>query len=170
MPIPFFVAKNQEVKRGCDILITSKGTNRKMDSLYNLMTTPEAHRFFDWFIGMFLSLATLIQVAPIKINPWDMILGWIGKGVNKELREEVSRLQETVNEIWVSEHRRKILTFARECRRGIEHSLEEWRFVIAIMEEYENYCRREKIDNGVVKEDSAYVRELYHKLLNERKL
>ena len=40
------------------------------------------------------SLLCLVQISPIKINPWDTILGWIGSkinaGVKKDL-DEVSR-------------------------------------------------------------------------------
>lgn len=139
-------------------------------SLYEIFLGPDGHKYMDWALKGLIIISTIVQIAPIQINPWSALMDWIGKSANKSLRKDVDQLRHAVVDLWVSEHRRRILTFARECRRGVDHSMEEWRFVIANMEEYENYCRRNKIDNGVIKEDSAYVRELYHELLRQHKL
>lgn len=34
---------------------------------------------------VFILAVTLIQVSPIKVNPWTAILGWIGKQLNKDV-------------------------------------------------------------------------------------
>lgn len=34
-------------------------------------------------------LLTLIQIAPIKINPWGTLLKFIGRGMNAELNEKM---------------------------------------------------------------------------------
>ena len=67
------------------------------------------------------SLLCLVQISPIKINPWDTILGWIGTkinaGVKKDL-DEVSRQtsiqKEEFREFWVDYQREAILRFSRE--------------------------------------------------------
>ena len=69
--------------------------------------------FFTLFV-----LFSLIQIAPIKINPWDAILGWIGDKLNGGIQKEFRAF-------WVDFHRQAILNFCRECRQDVQHSKEE---------------------------------------------
>ena len=32
-----------------------------------------------WWVIAILAVLSLIQISPIKINPWDAILGWLGR-------------------------------------------------------------------------------------------
>ena len=126
-----------------------------------------------WLIAI-LAVLSLIQISPIKINPWDAILGWLGRKLNgKELTNlqgEVGELRKQVNGMWVSAHRHAILTFARELRAGIEHSTDEWSNVLTLIDEYEVYCEKNHIANGVVKQDSIFINTMYQQLSVEQKL
>ena len=42
--------------------------------------------------GTLIVLLTLVQIAPIKLNPWSAIIKWIGHALNAEVLE---RQQET---------------------------------------------------------------------------
>ena len=55
-----------------------------------------------------------------------------------------------------------ILNYANSCRHGVEHSHDEWRHVINQISEYEAYTKKKGIHNGVVEEDTKFLRELYH--------
>ena len=33
-------------------------------------------------LGISVLFLSLVQVSPIKINPWDAILGWLGSKIN----------------------------------------------------------------------------------------
>jgi len=127
-----------------------------------------------WWVVALLAVLSLIQISPVKINPWDAILGWLGRKLNgKELTNlqgEVGELHKQVNGMWVSAHRHAILTFARELRAGIEHSTDEWSNVLSQIDEYEVYCEKNHIANGVVKQDSIFINGMYQQLSVEQKL
>ena len=127
-----------------------------------------------WGVVALLLLLSLIQISPLKINPWDSILGWLGRKLNgkelKILQGEVAELRKQVNGMWVSAHRQAILTFARELRGGIEHSTDEWSNVLSLIDEYEVYCEKNHIANGVVKQDSIFINGMYQDLSREQKI
>lgn len=108
-------------------------------------------------------ILSLIQIAPIKINPWDRILGWFGKKMNRETQEKLSGLDKRVTDIWINGHRQSILTFARECRAGVCHDSEEWAYILNVCEEYERFTEEHHVTNGVVRENTRYIRDLYQK-------
>lgn len=110
------------------------------------------------FIG-----CSLIQVAPIKINPWSAILRLIGKMLTGDLRDDLNSLITDVR-------RQTILTFARECRHDVEHSAEEWNHVLQVAEEYEAYCEKYSIKNGRIKEDTKFIRNLYQEMSRAHKI
>lgn len=123
------------------------------------------------------SLLCLVQISPIKINPWDTILGWIGTkinaGVKKDL-DEVSRQtsiqKEEFREFWVDYQREAILRFSRECSQETPHSREEWNHILDIIKRYETFCKKHDIANGVIEENSSYLRDLHKKLLQEHRI
>ena len=127
-----------------------------------------------WCVVAILAVLSLIQISPVKINPWDAILGWLGRKLNgKELtllQGEMKDLKAKVNGMWVAAHRHAILTFARELRAGIEHSTDEWSNVLSQIDEYEVYCEKNHIANGVVKQDSIFINNMYQQLSVEQKL
>ena len=112
---------------------------------------------------------TLFEIVPIKINPWTTLFRWIGKAINGELKEQLSNLSSDVSELKsdfemkkAEDMRWEILEFANTCRIGNEHSKDEWRHVMNQVSEYEEYTERKGITNGVIEEDTRFLRELYH--------
>ena len=142
-------------------------------SIQEVLAKLTTHSPGFWF-ALIVILLSLIQISPIKLNPWDTILAWMGKKLNgKELsllQSELKDLQSHVNSMWVSTHRRAILTFARELRGGIEHSTDEWSNVLSLIDEYECYCEKNHIANGVVKQDSIFINTMYQQLSVEQKI
>ena len=67
-------------------------------------------------------------------------------------------------------HQQCILTFARECRANIEHSSDEWTNVLNVAEEYEKYVEKNNVTNGIITQDTAYLRMLYQELSREHKI
>ena len=116
-----------------------------------------------WTGAAILLLLSLIQVSPVKLDPWDRIFAWIGGKLN-------GNLQKQVREIWINMHRQAILQFARECRAGQEHSEEEWSNVLNVADEYEQYCQKNSVVNGVVKQDTLYIRQLYQELSRDHRI
>lgn len=120
-----------------------------------------------WGLAFLILLLSLIQISPLKLNPWDRILGWLGKKLNGA---QLAALQKQVTTLWINNHRQTLLTFARECRSDIYHSSEEWTHVLNVAEEYEQYCLKHEVSNGVVKQDTMYIRTLYQDLSRNHQL
>ena len=116
-----------------------------------------------WTGAAILLLLSLIQISPVKLDPWDRIFAWIGGKLN-------GNLQKQVREIWINMHRQAILQFARECRAGQEHSEEEWSHVLNVADEYEQYCLKNSVVNGIVKQDTLYIRQLYQELSRDHRI
>ena len=116
-----------------------------------------------WTGAAILLLLSLIQISPVRLDPWDRIFAWVGGKLN-------GNLQKQVREIWINMHRQAILQFARECRAGQEHSEEEWSHVLNVADEYEQYCQKNSVINGVVKQDTLYIRQLYQELSRDHRI
>jgi len=115
-------------------------------------------------------LLSLIQISPLKLNPWDKLLGWFGKKLNGTTEKRLETVEKQIRDMWVNNHRQTVLTFARECRADIEHSSDEWTNVLNVAEEYEKYVLEHRITNGIITQDTEYLRKLYQELSRERKI
>ena len=138
-----------------------------INDMYKQMTGGE---LAGWALKVLILLLSLIQISPIKLNPWDSIFGWIGKKMNGRMQSDLNDLRSKVKDIWINSHRQNILNFARECRNGETHSTEEWNYILNICGEYEEYCTKHHVTNGVVHENTLYIRELFHELSREHKI
>ena len=123
-----------------------------------------------WGLVILIILLSLIQVSPIKLNPWDRIFAWIGRRLNGETQKKLEAVQKQVTDLWINSHRQSILAFARECRANIDHDAEEWNHILSIADEYEVYCKKNIVSNGVVKADTTYIRNLYQELSREHRI
>ena len=122
-----------------------------------------------WALAVLLLLLSLIQVSPLKLNPWDNIFAWVGKKMNGATEKRLRDVEKQVSDMWINHHRQCILTFARECRSDISHSSDEWSNVLNVAEEYEQYVREKRITNGIIHQDTQYLRKLYQELSMEHK-
>jgi len=115
-------------------------------------------------------LLSLIQISPLKFNPWDKLLGWFGKKLNGATEKRLETVEKQIRDMWINNHRQTVLTFARECRANIEHSTDEWTNVLNVAEEYEKYVLENKVTNGIITQDTEYLRKLYQELSRDHKL
>lgn len=104
---------------------------------------------------------TLIEVVPIKINPWKALFSWIGNIIVGDVKKDVSELKRDFEETKAQDMRWHILNFANSCRQGVKHSHDEWRHALTQIVDYEAYTETKKIHNGVAEEDIKYLRALY---------
>lgn len=126
-------------------------------------------------VGAVLLIAlTLVEFTPIKINPLSAIFKWVGKRLNGEQSEKLNALTSDFEKFKkdfevknANDLRWSILGFASSCRKGDRHSREEWKHVIDQMAFYESYVEEKGITNGVIREDTKYLRNLYHKISTE---
>ena len=139
-------------------------------TIYELVTKMTAGEMAGWALVMIILLFSMVQVSPLKLNPWDKVLGWFGKKTNGAMHEQMKELKKQVSDLWINAHRQSILTFARECRANIDHDAEEWNHILSVADEYEVYCTKNIVSNGVVKADTEYIRGLYQELSREHKI
>jgi hypothetical protein len=84
--------------------------------------------------GIMVILLTLVQVAPIKINPWSRIARAIGRALNAEIKEIIEENEAT-------NRRYRILRFDDEVRHHVKHTEEHFNQILGDIDRYENYCK-----------------------------
>jgi hypothetical protein len=97
---------------------------------------------------------TLVQISPIKIDPWSSIIKFIGKTINadvmkelekvkQEARETREKLEDRINvddERYADTHRSRILRFNTELLRDQKHTEEDFIEVMAEIDDYKRFC------------------------------
>lgn len=128
----------------------------------------------DNWLAVSAALSVVIQVSPIKWNPWSRIFGWIGKIINAELMKKfeaqdskIDKLRLDIDENEKDRIRFEVLSFANECRRHIDHTKEEFDHVISLKTKYDRILKRTGDQNGVFDADYAFINEIYQKCLRE---
>ena len=101
--------------------------------------------------GILLVAMTLIQIAPIEVNPWSYIAKAVGRAINSDVLEELKEVKKDLadhiridGEQNADEHRGRILRFNNELLRDIPHTKEEFVEVLADIDFYERYCETHK--------------------------
>lgn len=102
-----------------------------------------------------VALLSLVEVSPIKINPWSGLAKWLGRAINGEVLESVAEAKKTQKETRraLDEHiraddernadtlRMRILHFNNELLRGDRHTREDFIEILAVIDAYEQYCK-----------------------------
>lgn len=98
--------------------------------------------------GLVVLALTVIQVAPVKINPWSAIAKAIGRAINAEVLAELEQTRirldnhiKTDDERAADMHRARILRFNQELIRQIPHTREEFIEVLTEIDRYQKFCR-----------------------------
>lgn len=93
-------------------------------------------------------LLTLIQIAPVKVNPWSSLVRALGKAFNGEVISRLDGLEKTLcdhihtdEEHNADEYRRRILRFNNELICEIPHTREEFLEALSDIDGYEGYCK-----------------------------
>ena len=139
-------------------------------TIFEVLSKLTGGELAGWAVVLLILLLSLIQIAPVKLNPWDNILGWFGRKINGETDKRLKTVEKQIRDMWINNHRQCILTFARECRADIEHSSDEWTNVLNVAEEYEKYVDENKVTNGIITQDTEYLRKLYQELSREHRI
>ena len=98
--------------------------------------------------GALVVLLSLIEISPIKINPWSRLAKFIGHALNAEVLEQQEKTQQKLEEhIRVDDERNanllrtQILRFNDELIDDKHHTREHFIEILAIIDAYEEYCR-----------------------------
>ena len=102
-----------------------------------------------WIAGILAVTSTVIQISPIKVNPWSWLARKIGSAINHDtndkvdkLAAQVTRLQNSVDESAAKLAREKILEFGDDLIYEPErrHSKDRFDDVVQHITEYDTYC------------------------------
>lgn len=109
---------------------------------------------YEWIIGgggLLAVLLTLVQIAPVKINPWSAIAKAIGNAINADVLRELDTVTQKLDthirvddERNADSYRTRILQFNNELLREIQHTREDFIEILAVIDDYESYCRDHK--------------------------
>ena len=99
--------------------------------------------------GLVILALTVIQIVPIKLNPWSAIAKILGRAINAEVLAELERTRiklddhiKTDDERAADMHRARILRFNQELIRQIPHTREEFIEVLTEIDRYQQFCQK----------------------------
>lgn len=132
--------------------------------------------------GILFVLLTLVQISPIKINPWSFLARRIGRAINKEVmdqmtefktelkdvRQDMEDFRQESNERDATLCRARFLRFGDEILHGTPHSKEHYNQILADISTYEHYCANHPMyKNNVAIETISYIEKKYQEHLIE---
>lgn len=125
--------------------------------------------------GALILLLTIIQITPIKINPWTWMARRIGRAINGEVIDKVDALgNELADHKAKSEERHAtlcrahILRFGDEVLHGVPHSKEGYDNILLDIDSYEEYCDNHPgYKNNVALATIKHIKKMYQKHLEE---
>lgn len=105
--------------------------------------------------GGVAALSVLVEIAPVKVNPWSALFRWLGKAINGDVLKKLSAIEADGKETrkQLEEHvrkdderaadgaRQRILRFNDEIKRDKKHTEEHFNEVLDDIDRYETYCR-----------------------------
>ena len=120
---------------------------------------------------------TIIQIAPIKVNPWSWVAGLIHRFLFGKIDEKldaisgkVDKLEEQANEDKALQARTHILRFADELYNHIDHSKEYFDDILGDVDRYEKYCdEHPNFRNNKTVMSTQRIKDVYNKLLDEHR-
>lgn len=131
---------------------------------------------------LILILMTLIQIAPIKIDPWSAIAKMLGRAINADVLKELGEVkanQKTTqacldNHIRIDDernadsHRDAILRFNMELLQNIDHTREDFIEILAKIDFYRQYCKtHENYENGRAVHAISNIERVYDERLQK---
>jgi hypothetical protein len=110
--------------------------------------------------GIALCLLTLIQISPLKIDPWSWLARKIGNALNQDVikkqddfqkesqeyrkknDQQIKNIESSIEKRSAEDARNRILRFGDEIKsKQIRHSEEYYNQILADITDYEKYCK-----------------------------
>ncbi|MCD8088224.1 MAG: hypothetical protein LUE22_06530 [Oscillospiraceae bacterium] len=106
--------------------------------------------------GLAVVLMAVIELAPVKVNPWSAIARAIGRAMNADIIKDLADVKKSQAETQkaLEEHiredderaadsyRERILSFNLELMRNQKHTREDYVDVLAVIDKYHAYCEQ----------------------------
>lgn len=128
-----------------------------------------------WTVGITISLSTLIELSPIKINPWSWIAKMIGRAINGEMiakidkiNDDLIKFKEVIDERNAELLRNHILRFGDELLHGIKHSKEHFDQILVDITNYNDYCdTHPNFKNDMTRLTTEYIKKTYQECMDK---
>ena len=98
-------------------------------------------------VGVVLIASVVVQVAPIRIDPWTWLAKKIGRAMNGEMLSEIRTLRHDLSEhIKIDDERdaelrrSRILIFNDDLIHSRDHTQEHYVDILDDMTKYDKYC------------------------------
>lgn len=125
-------------------------------------------------------LLSLVEIAPIKINPWSAIIGFLSKNLNADVTQRLDAMQQRLEEMQkklderikkddaqtASLWRTQILRFNDELIHDRRHTKEHFDEVLDTIKDYEDFCHaHDDFPNGKCVHAIDNINRVYDELL-----
>lgn len=125
--------------------------------------------------GFLVLLMTIIQIAPIKLDPWSWLLRKIGKTMNEEINNKVNSLEKGLKKLQIScderamnDCRTRILRFNDEILHKQRHTKEHFDQILIDISNYESYCgAHEDYKNNIANLAIKHVKDTYNNCVDD---
>lgn len=122
-------------------------------------------------------ILTILQIAPIKINPWSKIVNWFGDLFNSGIYKRLEKIETDVKSIKDNNMERdattarvRILRFNDELLNSIDHSKDYFDQILNDIDMYEKYCEdHPKFKNNVTLFAISNIKETYKTCMAKHK-
>ena len=133
-------------------------------NIWELFTT-----YWEEGLLIFILGSGLIQIAPIKINPWTWIGKKVGKAINGEVLEKEKEIDKKVeNHIardereHIEDVRVRILRFADEVQLGMNHGKSHYDQILIDIQHYNDYCNNHPdFENNITIHAAKLIEDSY---------
>lgn len=137
----------------------------------------------DTIVALVLGLMTLVQITPIKINPWSFILKWIGNVMNKDVLDKIDVLDEKYNSLSneikkisleskeesIINCRIRIIRFGDELLHGKQHTKDHYDQTLKDIKKYRDYCASHiDFENNITNMTANNIERSYKEHLEKR--
>lgn len=129
-------------------------------------------------------LLTLVEITPLKINPWSYIAKKLGKAFNGEVMTEMGNLKQEIKDVKIdvvniraeakereaTNRRTRILEFGDGILHGVKYSKEHFDQILLDVTLYEKYCDEHPYYmNNVAEATINHIKKVYQQCLDNDK-
>lgn len=120
--------------------------------------------------GIVVLLLSMVEISPVKINPWSWIGEKIGKLLGiKTVSDKVDALEKKVDENHATTIRVRILRFEDDLQLDKQVSKDSWDQVMDDIRRYELYTESHpEFKNNITIATVNHIKKEYERLLEER--
>lgn len=114
-------------------------------------------------------LLSIVEICPIKINPWSWVGGLIGKLLGiKSVSDKVDAIEKKVDENQATTIRVRILRYTDEVQNNVPHSKDSWNQVMDDIRRYELYTTEHpEFINNITVASINHLKKTYEELLEK---